>query len=316
MQLIIDFNEKKAGGFFVLHKRHLLVATLAFLVLLSAVVYVAAYQVARYWVVSENPRIVAVVHDEMADINKDRWRLWNENIGAIKRDIAGFNARLIGLAQHGQAIANYLDLPEDAVLPNEQLCASDETSDEATTDKAPEDAAVRLSGKLFNHTQTLDALERRYQAFAGQAIRHTVLEKTTPVKRPVQGKHWLASGFGYRRDPFTGRRAFHAGTDYAARSGTPVVAAAAGVVIYAGRLGNYGNAIHIYHGDKVSSLYGHLKDFNVQLFQYVDQGEIIGSVGSTGRSTGPHLHYEVRIDKRSRPLNKTIKTLRKARNLS
>jgi murein DD-endopeptidase MepM/ murein hydrolase activator NlpD len=94
-----------------------------------------------------------------------------------------------------------------------------------------------------------------------------------------------------------------------------VLAAATGFVTYSGRLGNYGKAIRIFHGDNISTLYGHLHATGVEIGQYVLRGEPIGEVGSTGRSTGSHLHYELRINNKPRPIARVIKELLAARNI-
>ncbi len=118
-----------------------------------------------------------------------------------------------------------------------------------------------------------------------------VLSKV-PVGRPCPG--YISSGFGRRKDPFTGKPAFHTGIDLVSYPGTPVKATADGKVIYAGRHSGYGKAVVIRHGYGYSTLYGHLKKITVRAGQRVKRGQIIGYLGNTGRSTGPHLHYEVR----------------------
>ena len=119
----------------------------------------------------------------------------------------------------------------------------------------------------------------------------TLLLSSTPSIWPVRG--YLSATFGNRLDPFTGRPDFHPGIDISTPIGTKVVAPADGVVLSTGVQGGYGNAIIIDHGYGVVSRYGHLDSYNVRPGQKVHRGEVIGFVGNTGRSTGPHLHYEV-----------------------
>jgi murein DD-endopeptidase MepM/ murein hydrolase activator NlpD len=111
-----------------------------------------------------------------------------------------------------------------------------------------------------------------------------------PVEGPITGS------FGERIDPFNGEGAFHAGVDISASVGQPVIAPADGVVEFADFMGGYGRAIVIDHGHGISTRYGHLSSFAVTTGQQVRRGDIIGYVGDSGRSTGPHLHYEVRIN--------------------
>jgi len=113
----------------------------------------------------------------------------------------------------------------------------------------------------------------------------------TPSIKPTEG--WFSSGFGYRISPFTNQREFHKGLDMGTRIGTPVIAPADGLVVFVGREGNFGNMLAINHGYNLMTRYGHLHKFRVKKGQYVKRGQIIAEVGKTGRSTGPHLHYEV-----------------------
>lgn len=118
----------------------------------------------------------------------------------------------------------------------------------------------------------------------------------TPLRKPLAGELQMTSTFGYRTDPFFGRPALHSGVDLREEYGAPVKATAAGVVSVAGPQGGYGNLVEIDHGGGMSTRYGHLSAINVAPGQQVAAGAVVGRVGSTGRSTGPHLHYEVRID--------------------
>jgi murein DD-endopeptidase MepM/ murein hydrolase activator NlpD len=117
-----------------------------------------------------------------------------------------------------------------------------------------------------------------------------------PYRKPVIGNVEFSSGFGVRSDPFLGRPAMHTGLDFRASTGDPVRATANGKVITAGWSGGYGRMVEIDHGNGLSTRYGHLSEINVRLGEIIKIGQVIGAVGSTGRSTGPHLHYETRID--------------------
>ncbi len=116
----------------------------------------------------------------------------------------------------------------------------------------------------------------------------------TPAIRPSKG--WLTSRFGYRQSPFTGKREFHKGLDIANRKGTPIVATASGVVSYIGPKGLLGNVVVIDHGHGIVTRYAHLDEIASKQGDHVKRGDIIARMGNTGRSTGPHLHYEVRLN--------------------
>ena len=121
------------------------------------------------------------------------------------------------------------------------------------------------------------------------------LAEKLPFGRPL-AEDVMTSPFGSREDPFLERMAFHPGVDLRAARGTAVHATGAGRVTHAGPDAGYGNMVEIDHGDGVSSRYGHLSRVLVNVGEQVATGEVIGETGSTGRSTGPHLHYEVRLD--------------------
>jgi murein DD-endopeptidase MepM/ murein hydrolase activator NlpD len=118
-------------------------------------------------------------------------------------------------------------------------------------------------------------------------------DSITPSIWPVKGP--ITAGFGQRMDPFTGEGAFHSGIDIGAPSGTKVVAAADGILFLAGPDSGYGTEVLIDHGYGITTKYGHLSRTYAVVGQEVKRGQVIGAVGTTGRSTGPHLHYEVRI---------------------
>jgi murein DD-endopeptidase MepM/ murein hydrolase activator NlpD len=111
---------------------------------------------------------------------------------------------------------------------------------------------------------------------------------------PVDGQ--VTGSFGERIDPFNGEGAFHSGVDISSRVGTPIIAPADGQVMFADFVGGYGRAIQIDHGNGIATRYGHLSGFAVTAGQTIHRGDVIGYVGDSGRSTGPHLHYEVRIN--------------------
>jgi murein DD-endopeptidase MepM/ murein hydrolase activator NlpD len=117
-----------------------------------------------------------------------------------------------------------------------------------------------------------------------------------PVRKPVPGEIEVNSPFGIRTDPFLGRPAMHTGIDLRGETGEPVYATADGTVAVAGRDGGYGNLVEINHGNGFSTRYGHLSEIDVKVGQKVRTGQVIGKIGSTGRSTGPHLHYETRVN--------------------
>jgi murein DD-endopeptidase MepM/ murein hydrolase activator NlpD len=140
-------------------------------------------------------------------------------------------------------------------------------------------------------------LSSRLAALEGQFSRRSALIASTPTVWPVHGA--VNSGFGARFDPFNGLPSFHEGVDISTPRNGPVLATADGIVLRSGWAGEYGKAIAIAHGDRYETLYGHLEETLVTEGQTVRRGERVGLVGSTGRSTAPHLHYEVLVNGRA-----------------
>jgi murein DD-endopeptidase MepM/ murein hydrolase activator NlpD len=144
-----------------------------------------------------------------------------------------------------------------------------------------------------------DAFERQIQRVS---VARTQLDRLTrtlvavPLRKPVAGEVDLSSGFGMRIDPFVRTPAMHTGLDFRSDTGDPIRATANGTVTVAGWQGGYGRMVEIDHGNGFSTRYGHMSAIEVSVGQAVKIGQVVGRVGSTGRSTGPHLHYETRID--------------------
>lgn len=165
-----------------------------------------------------------------------------------------------------------------------------------------------LAYSIFNTLNVISARiisqERSYKEIEGMLRNKEKLLASTPAIQPVANKDLkrVASGFGSRIDPVYKTIKFHAGLDFAAPQGTPIYATADGRVTTAGNTGNgYGNHVEINHGFGYETLYGHMFRVKVRVGQVIKRGEVIGWVGSTGKSTGPHLHYEVH--KGGRPLD-------------
>lgn len=155
-----------------------------------------------------------------------------------------------------------------------------------------------LARKMHNFLNQLST-ESRLEEVRQQELLASIRAKkdylaSTPSIWPTEG--WISSPFGYRTSPFTGIRELHKGLDISSALGTPVYAPARGVVKRCGRDGSYGQSIDLNHAGGLMTKYAHLHRIIVKKGQTVTRGELIGYVGSTGRSTGPHLHYEVRLN--------------------
>lgn len=157
------------------------------------------------------------------------------------------------------------------------------------------------------HLEALESTLNHYDNITGIA-------RKMPFANPIPGAK-VSSRFGHRTDPFNGRSAMHSGMDFKAARGTPVRATGDGVIIKAGRKGGYGKVVEVQHRDGLITRYAHLSRISVKNGQRVRLGQVVGKVGSTGRSTGPHLHYEVRQGKKARNPSNYIRVGFKLRGL-
>jgi len=146
-----------------------------------------------------------------------------------------------------------------------------------------------------------NALDPRFARFGASLARMSAMEQALvriPNTLPAS-LDYISSGFGYRIDPFTGGGAFHAGLDFRGPVGAPIRSAAAGTVSFTGAKQGYGNCVEISHGNGLLTRYAHMSRIMARVGEVIGPGRVIGAIGNTGRSTGPHLHFEVRIDDRA-----------------
>ncbi|WP_233548298.1 M23 family metallopeptidase [Aurantiacibacter zhengii] len=159
-----------------------------------------------------------------------------------------------------------------------------------------------MGGPLESLSSESDGtLDPRFERLGLSLARMSALERglnQIPQVMPAD-LNSISSGFGYRRDPFRGTAAMHSGLDFRAPMGSPIHAAADGRVAFVGVKGGYGKVVEVDHGAGLVTRYAHMSRFNAQVGETVTAGDVIGAIGSTGRSTGPHLHFEVRINNRA-----------------
>ena len=172
---------------------------------------------------------------------------------------------------------------ENNVLENDELARHE-----------PEEQVFSLSVRIDRALKSAELREQSVLDVWNLVSDRQSLWAATPTIKPAQG--WYTSRFGFRLDPFTGRTEYHSGIDIAATPGTPVYAPADGVISYIGYEPGYGRIVSIDHGYGVLTRYGHNSRVYVEMGQRITRGEVIAAVGSTGRSSGPHLHYEVRVE--------------------
>lgn len=160
--------------------------------------------------------------------------------------------------------------------------------------KQPNDEAALK--KNINHLLASIEYQTEYLASVeASLLQQSVYKDMLPNSSPIAAAY-KSSSYGWRRDPFTKRRAFHSGLDFTARRGTPIYAAGDGVVTFAKRTAGYGRLVKIDHGSGLETRYAHASKLLVKVGERISKGQVVAKVGSTGRSTGPHLHYEIRLN--------------------
>ena len=152
-----------------------------------------------------------------------------------------------------------------------------------------------LQAAILELTQAVDARDDSLSSIEAKILQQSVLKDMLPNSNPINAAY-NSSSYGWRIDPFNGNKAFHEGLDFTANTGTPIRAAADGIVLSADLGGAYGKLVKIEHGAGLETRYAHASKLLVKAGDRVVKGQIIAEVGSTGRSTGPHLHYEIRLN--------------------
>lgn len=277
-------------------KRKVYAASLAVLGLLSVVLAVAVHY---SFLLHE-----AFTADELRVENE---RLKTE-VSALADRVEAVDAHLADVRRFDEKLRSMTDLRDDgrelAMGPLRQgetpLSPAAHSDHPFAVPAATADPVTRTITRTLLDSR-LDGLEReaaRQASSLGEMVdrfnRRDGLLPSTPTTWPAKG--WITSTFGPREDPFTGERIMHLGIDLAAPEGAQVRAPAAGTITFVGERAAYGNMIAIDHGRGISTHYAHLSRVLVKVGDVVERGEHVGGVGNTGRSTGPHLHYEVRVN--------------------
>jgi murein DD-endopeptidase MepM/ murein hydrolase activator NlpD len=222
-----------------------------------------------------------------------------EDVSALEREYEALVARLDELEQVVDAVRTERAEQRDevAILVTGRREVQDRL---AAREHEHRELLAELESNAERYRAAIDDLEAEGRAIERRLARIAARQRSGAPRSggtmqwPVNGV--ITSGYGYRTHPVLGYSRLHAGTDFGAAAGTPIVAAEAGTVVSAGWLGGYGNAVVISHGGGVATLYAHQSRVAVGTGARVTRGQVIGYVGSTGMSTGPHLHFEVRVN--------------------
>lgn len=229
----------------------------------------------------------ATLDEQQAVIDRVR-REAEDNLEASALRIAQLQARIVRLDALGERLTRVGRLDEGEFdFSSEPAMGGPESLVEVAGYQPPAymDLLDQLAKQIEDREQQLGVLET---LLADRKMQRDVFLAGRPVKRG-----WMSSRYGHRIDPITRNRAWHNGVDFAGKEGADVIAVAAGVVVFAGPRSGYGKMVEINHGSGYSTRYGHHKELVVKPGDIVRKGEVIGLMGSSGRATGPHVHFEV-----------------------
>jgi len=217
----------------------------------------------------------------------------NEAIqGFYAQQLGGLQAEAIRLKMLSQRLAEIAGFElSDFDLEFSPGMGGIETSGDWLSNAEFEESLVQLSQDFADQQDTLTALQ-------DYLITNDNITGAIPNGRPINDG-WISSFYGYRVDPFNGKKAFHDGIDFAGKTGSAVISVADGIVSWAGMRGGYGGLVEIDHGNGYITRYAHNKSLEVNTGDRVSKGDVIALMGSTGRSTGPHVHFEVLRDGKS-----------------
>jgi murein DD-endopeptidase MepM/ murein hydrolase activator NlpD len=198
-------------------------------------------------------------------------------VGRLQAELYRLESVAETLAAHGQ-LAGAVDFSTEVAVGGPE--------------RAETDAVDNIDADLAALEQRINARERQLSVLESLMIDGEWIARVSPRGLPI-AEGWPSSPYGKRRDPFTGRRAWHKGMDFAGAEGGDIIAVADGVVSWAGRRSGYGLLVEITHGNGYATRYAHNKSNTVALGDQVTAGQVIGYIGSSGRSTGPHVHFEL-----------------------
>lgn len=273
-------------------KRLIRVVSVFILMLLSVIGVGGYHYMQLHHAVADRDILLSKLDEQANQVESQR-----KQIQTFAQDINNLKSSLMSLNDFEQKIrimANLEHKPEQASL----FAIGGSLPEDLDPDISVKEDHDRLMRQMHEQMQQVEQAtsvqENSFSTLLKSLESKRNLLAATPSLRPTVG--WISSNFGYRVSPFTGRREFHRGLDIATREGTPIIAPANGVITYAAQKWLIGNMITIDHGYGMVTRYGHLSKIIKKKGERVKRGDLIALVGNTGRSTGPHLHYEVRLN--------------------
>lgn len=290
MHVILVSNRLATAKTIVLTRRHIVGVVLGLLFAVLGLSSLFSYLTVRHAAEVRLPFLQSILREATAEENRASNQFVRENLNAMAIRLGQMQAQLLRLDSLGERLAGLAGGKAADVKP---VPAGKDGRGGPLVQATPM-TAEELGRALEALSRQLDAKSDALTLLESQLLDERIRKSQLPTTLPVETA-WLASSFGWRADPFTGESALHEGVDFPAEVGTPIKAAAAGVVTNIEKHPTYGNLIEVDHGNELSTRYAHCSKILVRPGALVKRGQTIAEVGNTGRSTGPHLHFEVRI---------------------
>jgi murein DD-endopeptidase MepM/ murein hydrolase activator NlpD len=291
MDIIVVSGKLAQARTYRVTRLHLALAGLSVLLVAAGLTVVLHHLALRYAVENRSPYLRELMADVHAQESRQAQAYLRESLDALASRIGVIHAEMVRLNSLGERISALAGLERsEAGVFNLGPARGGAFVDAASGDLS----VARLDQHIALLADRLDDGRERLRLIEAALIEANAKRQLTPSASPAPGAG-LTSRFGWRPDPFNGQTAFHEGLDFAAAAGSPIVAAAGGIVVASELRPQYGNMIEIDHGNGLVTRYGHASRRWVKVGDVVARGARIGDVGSTGRSTGPHLHFEVRL---------------------
>ena len=290
MNIILVSNNLAKTRNVSLNGMHLLAAAAVFLALFVMAVFAAEYAIVRIQPGRVSNEMRAWLASAQNHEQQKQQAYLRESLDTMAISLGQMQARLLRLDSLGARLVKVAGMKPQEIdfsqLPA-QGGAYVPAGQQDVTLSSMNQQLGSLSSLMSDRGDKLAALETLLQQ---DRLKNKMLNTIQPVS-----SGWFSSNFGWRVDPFTGKSAMHEGVDYVVPQGTPIHAAASGIVVYAGMHPDFGNLVEIDHGNDIVTRYAHASKLMVEVGQLVKRGQLISLVGSTGRSTGNHLHFEVRF---------------------
>jgi murein DD-endopeptidase MepM/ murein hydrolase activator NlpD len=274
--------------------RHWTLGGLGLLLLFLSFTLLFNYVTLRYAASIKHPLLQAILLDDQREEARKTQEVIQGHLNAMAVRLGELQAQLLQLDGLGERLAQMAGLkPKDLPPPSEPGKAPARGGPAPTLSR---DLSVDEFGSLLSElSHAVEERSDQLTVLEALLVSTSANKKFLPSLAPVDGG-WLSSSFGWRIDPFSGQKSFHEGLDFPSESGTPVVAAASGKVIFADVHPQYGKMVEIDHGNGLVTRYAHASKLFVKEGDFIVRGQKVAAVGSTGRATGPHLHFEVRLN--------------------